>query len=46
VDGTGRSQVNELPLHRGEPRFYAFNVLWCNGKDPRLDGLHERNRKL
>lgn len=46
LDEQGRSQFNELLFRRGEPRFYAFDLLWCEGKDLRFDGLHERKRKL
>src|SRR3954471_16507721 len=46
VDETGRSQFQELLFRRGEPRFYAFDLLWCEGKDLRFDGLHERKRQL
>jgi bifunctional non-homologous end joining protein LigD len=46
LDGSGKSQFNELLFRRGEPRFYAFDLLWCEGKDLRFDGLHERKRQL
>jgi len=46
LDETGKSQFNELLFRRGEPRFFAFDVLWCEGADLRFDGLLERNRKL
>ena len=46
LDGQGRSQFNELLFGRGEPRFYVFDLLWCDGKDLRHDGLHERKWKL
>lgn len=46
LDNQGRSQFNELLFGRGEPRFYAFDLLWCEGKDVRYDGLHERKRQL
>src|SRR5690348_296908 len=45
LDSTGKSQFNELLFKRGEPRFYAFDLLWCEGKDLRYDGLHERKWK-
>ena len=32
LDEHGRSQFNELLFHRGEPRFYAFDLLWREGK--------------
>src|SRR5436190_2974097 len=46
LDTCGKSRFNELLFKRGEPRFYAFDVLWCEGKDLRFDGLHERKRQL
>jgi ATP-dependent DNA ligase len=45
LDDQGHSQFNELLFHRGEPRFYAFDLLWAEGKDLRYDGLHERKRQ-
>jgi hypothetical protein len=46
LDHQGRSQFNELLFGRGEPRFCAFDLLWCEGKDLRFDGLHERKPTL
>src|SRR5256885_16623942 len=46
LDDRGRSQFEELLFRRGEPRFYAFDLLCCEGKDLRFDGLHERKRQL
>lgn len=46
LDDQGRSQFNDLLFRRGEPRFYAFDLLWCDGKDLRFDGWHERKRQL
>ena len=46
LDESGKSQFNELLFRRGEPRFYAFDLLWFNGKDLRYDALHERKRQL
>src|SRR5437868_3974078 len=40
LDAEGHSQFNELLFKRGEPRFYAFDLLWCEGKDLRFDALH------
>jgi len=42
----GRSQFNELLFRRGEPRFFAFDLLWCDGKELRYDALHDRKRQL
>jgi bifunctional non-homologous end joining protein LigD len=46
LDKQGHSQFNELLFHRGEPRFYAFDLLYCDGKDLRYDGLRERKQLL
>lgn len=46
LDERGRSQFNELLLRKAEPYFYAFDLLWCDGKDLRFDGLQERKRIL
>jgi len=46
LDADGRSQFNEMLFRRGEPRFFAFDLLWCEGKDLRYDGLHDRKRQL
>jgi bifunctional non-homologous end joining protein LigD len=46
VDEQGRTEFNELLFRRGDPRFFAFDLLWCDGKDLRYDGLHERKRQL
>jgi bifunctional non-homologous end joining protein LigD len=46
LDANGRSQFEELLFRRGEPRFFAFDLLWREGKDLRFDGLHERKRQL
>lgn len=35
LDDQGRSQFNELLFRRGEPRFYALDLLWRDGKDLR-----------
>jgi ATP-dependent DNA ligase len=41
-----RSHFNELLFRRGEPRFFAFDLLWCDGQDLRFYGLVDRKRKL
>lgn len=46
LDGNGKSQFNELLFRRAEARFFAFDLLWYEGKDLRYDGLHERKWKL
>ena len=32
LDSKGRSQFNELLFKRGKPHFYAFDLLWCDGR--------------
>ncbi len=46
LDDSGRSQFDELLFRRGEPRFYAFDLLWKDGKDLRYDPLNERKHQL
>lgn len=46
LDGNGHSQFNELLFRRGLPHFYAFDLLWLNGKDLRALPLIERKRRL
>lgn len=33
-------------FRHGDPRFFAFDLLWYDSKDLRHDGLHERKRQL
>jgi ATP-dependent DNA ligase len=33
LDQYGRSQFKELMFRRGQPFFYAFDLLWLNGED-------------
>jgi ATP-dependent DNA ligase len=35
LDEKGRSNFFDLMAHRGEPRYYAFDLLWLNGIDLR-----------
>jgi ATP dependent DNA ligase domain len=42
----GRSIFKELLYRRGNPVFYAFDLLWLNGRDPRQLPLLERKRML
>jgi bifunctional non-homologous end joining protein LigD len=43
LDHEGKSQFRDLLFRRGEPRFYAFDVLWCEGKDLRhLPLIHRK----
>jgi bifunctional non-homologous end joining protein LigD len=46
LDGTGRPQFYELLRRRGEPVFYAFDVLMHGGQDLRVLPLIERKKIL
>lgn len=46
LDSLGRSQFKELLFRRGNPVFYAFDLLWLNGCDLRQRPLLERKRLL
>jgi bifunctional non-homologous end joining protein LigD len=46
VDEEGRSLFNELLFRRGSPIFYAFDLLYLNGRDLRQLPLTERKEKL
>jgi len=32
LDRQGRTLFNQLLYHRGDPRFYAFDLLFLNGR--------------
>jgi bifunctional non-homologous end joining protein LigD len=46
LDEEGRSIFNELLFRRGCPIFYAFDLLYLNGRDLRQLPLIERKEKL
>ena len=46
LDSEGRSIFNELLFRRGSPIFYAFDLLYLNGRDLRQLPLLERKEKL
>jgi bifunctional non-homologous end joining protein LigD len=46
LDSEGRSQFNELIYRRGDPYFYAFDLLWLNGRDLRDLPLLKRKEML
>jgi bifunctional non-homologous end joining protein LigD len=46
LDATGKPQFYDLMLRRGEPIFYAFDVLWLDGEDLREHPTLERKRIL
>ena len=45
LDEKGRSNFYDLMAHRGEPRYYAFDLLWLNGIDLRSRPLLDRKRR-
>jgi bifunctional non-homologous end joining protein LigD len=46
LDADGRSQYNDLIYRRGDPYYYAFDVLWLNGRDLRDLPLIKRKEVL
>jgi len=46
LDKQGRTQFNQLFYRRGDPRFYAFDLLYLNGRDLRKLPLIERKARL
>jgi ATP-dependent DNA ligase len=46
LDTAGKPQFRDLLFRRGEPRFVAFDLLWCDGQDLRYSALSERKAKL
>ena len=46
LDDQGRSQFYDLMYNRGEPHFYAFDILWLDGEDLRDQPLTERKAML
>jgi bifunctional non-homologous end joining protein LigD len=46
VDRKGRPRFNDLLFRRGEARFFAFDLLYLDGKDLRYDQLADRKAAL
>jgi bifunctional non-homologous end joining protein LigD len=46
IDSEGKGRFNLLFRHRAEPAFYAFDLLWLNGKDLRQLPLIDRKKRL
>jgi len=46
LDRKGRPQFNDLLFRRGKPCFFAFDLLYSDGKDWRRDSLVERKAAL
>lgn len=46
LDKHGRPQFNDLLFHRGDPRFFAFDLLMSDGKDLPRERLTDRKQEL
>ena len=46
ADADAHDAVAAAPHRRGEPRFYAFDLLSCNGEDLRYFPLADRKHRL
>ncbi len=46
LDGEGKSQFRDLLFRRGDPRFYAFDLLRVEGRDLRQQPLIQRKFRL
>lgn len=46
LDKKGKPQFRDLLFHRGEPCFFAFDLLMSDGKDLRLEKLTDRKQEL
>jgi bifunctional non-homologous end joining protein LigD len=46
LDKRGRPQFNDLLFHRGEPRFFAFDLLMADAIDLRMEKLTDRKQEL
>jgi bifunctional non-homologous end joining protein LigD len=46
IDAEGRSHFDNLIYRRSDPYFFAFDLLWLNGRDLRDLPLTERKQKL
>jgi bifunctional non-homologous end joining protein LigD len=46
VDRKGKPQFRDLLFHRGDPCFFAFDLLTLDGKDCRMERLIDRKQEL
>jgi len=46
LDKRGKPRFNDLLFHRGEPCFFAFDLLMAGGKDLRSERLTDRKHEL
>src|ERR1051326_1767403 len=46
LNDAGKPEFRDLLFRRREPRFVAFDLLWCDGQDLRYSSLTERKHRL
>ena len=46
LDKKGKPQFRDLLFRRAIPCFFAFDILFCNGKDLRSEALMNRKQEL
>jgi ATP-dependent DNA ligase len=46
LDRRGRPQFNDLLFYRGEPCFFAFDLLMSDGRDLRTERVTDRKHEL
>jgi bifunctional non-homologous end joining protein LigD len=46
LDSRGKPQFRDLLFHKGEPCFFAFDLLMSDGRDLRMERLTDRKHKL
>jgi ATP-dependent DNA ligase len=46
LDKKGRPQFRDLLFRRGDPCFFAFDLLTAGGKDWRMERLTDRKQEL
>jgi ATP-dependent DNA ligase len=46
LDKKGRPQFRDLLFHRGQPFFFAFDLLMADGKDLRTERLTDRKQEM
>ena len=46
LDKKGKPQFRDLLFRHGDPCFFAFDLLFCDGKDWRREALMDRKQEL
>jgi bifunctional non-homologous end joining protein LigD len=46
LNDAAKTEFRDLLFRRGEPRFVAFDLLWCDAQDLRYSPLTERKHRL